>query len=226
MILTAVQTKLASKKTLLEFKVVGSTPASAEISWWKDPEAHSEGKVSAIVPVINDGQQAFSLSYLVLSEQFWVKLDSEDRVILYENEYSGAEHLDKTLAFTQNGSYAYLYVPYCDAGSLNVELFTVDGKLLEVWNRETYSYSAKYWLWYDSTITSIYGARKLVQRMQLDLDLSVREKGSTWQTLRDVNSFYVKVSNLRPVILTDILAITLTNEADYDNTFGNTITIL
>ena len=215
MILASRKVKLASLSTQIHLSVVGSTPTSAAITWLKDPEKPTLGTNSKTVTVTNLGNSDFSLTAFIPAQQFWVKLNTEARKLLFENTYKDEVPTDKVLAFTGNTNSFDLQVPFCDLATLNIEIYTVDGDKLEVFGD-----SVKFWYATEVSIFNGYTKPKLCYKISV-FGARLRLGDAAWRRQEEYSSFYVKVSNLRNVITNDVLLSTVVDQADYQIEYLN-----
>jgi hypothetical protein len=208
-ILTMKQYKLANLNTVIEFRVTGSVPTSATITWLKDVEKPALGTNSKTVTVTNRGNNRFTFTTFVSAQSFWVKLNTEVRKVLVDNTYKSIGDTDRVLAFTGNTTNFSLYVPYCDAGALNVEIFTVDGTKLEI-----FSESPKAWEHIQTLIFTGYTKPRLCLELVF-FNLRLKQGDGPWRNQDTYSSFYVRVSGMKNVIKNEILLSTIVDAADY-----------
>jgi hypothetical protein len=209
MILNSRIVKLASLDTFLELTVSGSTPTSATISWLKDTEKPELGTDEKTVVVTDSGDGVFAMTFFVPAAKYWLKLNTESRKMLFENDFKANTVGDRILAHTGNTSSFELYVPVCDLAELNIEVFTVDGEQLDAFGE-----SAKFWYTMELLIFDGYGSPKLCYKLAI-FNMWLRSADGAWRFQDTYSSFNVKVTNVRNIIQNEVLRATIVDDADY-----------
>lgn len=209
MILNGRQNRLPNLDTVMEFRVVGSIPLNATLSWLKDTEQPELGTNEKVVAVEDLGNSIFSFTAFVPAQSFWVKLNTEDRKMLFDNVYKSVAETDRPLAYVGNPDNFSLYVPYCDPGSINVEVFTVDGVKLD-----TFGNTTKFWDHFATVIFDGYNKPRLCLELVF-FRMQLKQGAGPWQDQGAYSSFYVKVSGMKNIITNDILLTTIVESSDY-----------